>query len=109
MQPWAHPVYSPEVRSPSLQAEDYGLVGGRLLPGADMRLAAQFMYQDGSGRQLTHYLRTGPWDSTAIAFRDAGTDGSGTFYWVDGPLGYALTGPAMLLRAAQAVHHQFNH
>lgn len=47
----------------------------------------------------------------ALAGNGAETDGSGTFYWVDGPLGYALTGPAdraVLLRAAQAVHHQLN-
>ncbi|RCX30739.1 anti-sigma factor family protein [Thioalbus denitrificans] len=100
-----------EVRAPSLQAEGYDLVGGRLLPGEDGRPAAQFMYQDGSGRRLTLYLRTSQWDSKATAFRYAETDGNGIFYWVDGPLGYALTGPAdraVLLRAAQAVHHQLN-
>ncbi|MDD3447969.1 MAG: anti-sigma factor [Gammaproteobacteria bacterium] len=100
-----------EVRAPGLQTQGYALVGGRLLPGEDGTPAAQFMYQDGSGRRLTLYLRTGRWDSTATAFRYAETDGNGTFYWVDGPLGYALTGPAdraALLRAAQAVHHQLN-
>lgn len=100
-----------EVRAPGLQAEGYALVGGRLLPGEDGRPAAQLMYQDGGGRRLTLYLRTGQWDSTATAFRYAEADGNGTFYWVDGSLGYALTGPAdraVLLRAAQAVHHQLN-
>ena len=80
----AHVVYSPEVRHPvevgadqeahlvawlskrlgaslkvpQLQPIGYQLVGGRLLPG-NQGPVAQFMFQDGNGRRLTLYVRSG--------------------------------------------------
>jgi anti-sigma factor RsiW len=49
------------------------------------------MYEDGSGRRLTLYVRkeTGL-DNTAFRFFER--DGFGAFYWIDRPLAYAVTG-----------------
>jgi anti-sigma factor RsiW len=132
----AHVVYSPEVRHPvevgaaeeahlvrwlskrlgaSVKAPHlgdlgYSLVGGRLLPG-DRGPVAQFMYQDGKGQRLTLYVRRDAKQRRETAFRFTRERGVGVFYWIDGELGYALSGeidkPA-LLRVATAVYRQLN-
>jgi anti-sigma factor RsiW len=80
-----------DVRAPALAGLGWTLMGGRLLPDQDGHPAAQFMYEDGSGRRLTLYLRkeTGL-DNTSFRFFER--DGFGAFYWIDRPLAYALTG-----------------
>lgn len=132
----AHAVYSPEVRHPvevgadqeahlvnwlskrlgtglkipHLAAQGYTLVGGRLLPG-ERGPAAQFMYQDMKGQRLTLYVRVSKEAREQTAFRFAQENNVGVFYWLDGRLGYALsgeTGRAELLRVADAVYRQLN-
>jgi anti-sigma factor RsiW len=80
-----------DVRAPALAGLGWALMGGRLLPDQDGHPAAQFMYEDGSGRRLTLYIRkeTGL-DNTSFRFFER--DGFGAFYWIDRPLAYALTG-----------------
>lgn len=79
-----------DVRAPTLSGLGWKLVGGRLLPDRGLP-AAQFMYEDGTGRRLTLYLRKeAGLDNTA--FRFAERDGFGAFYWVDRPLAYAIAG-----------------
>lgn len=132
----AHAVYSPEVRHPvevgadqeahlvrwlskrlgaglkipHLAAQGYSLVGGRLLPG-DRGPAAQFMYQDIKGQRLTLYVRVSKDAREQTAFRFAQENKVGVFYWLDGRLGYALSGETdrkELLRVADAVYRQLN-
>lgn len=132
----AHAVYSPEVRHPvevgadqeehlvrwlskrlgaglkipHLSAQGYTLVGGRLLPG-DRGPAAQFMYQDAKGQRLTLYVRVSKESRELTAFRYTQENSVGVFYWLDGRLGYALSGEtdrAELLRVADAVYRQLN-
>ncbi|MBX3663243.1 MAG: anti-sigma factor [Burkholderiales bacterium] len=132
----AHAVYSPEVRHPVEVGADqeahlvrwlskrlgvglkvphlaglgYSLVGGRLLPG-ERGPAAQFMYQDVKGQRLTLYVRTTVEARAPTAFRYAQENGVSVFYWLDGRLGYALsgeTGREELLRVADAVYRQIN-
>jgi anti-sigma factor RsiW len=50
------------------------------------------MYEDEAGRRLTLYLRVMP-DGRDTAFRFVHERDVSAFYWVDGPFGYALTGP----------------
>lgn len=98
------------VRPPHLGELGYELVGGRLLPGGSGP-AAQFMYQDSRGQRLTLYLRRDAGDKPETAFRYARENNLGVFYWIDGPLGYALSGDldkTELLKVAQAVYHQLN-
>jgi anti-sigma factor RsiW len=49
------------------------------------------MYEDATGRRLTLYMRkeTGL-DNTSFRFFER--DGFGSFYWIDRPLAYALSG-----------------
>jgi anti-sigma factor RsiW len=81
------------LKVPQLQDLGYGLMGGRLLPGAD-GARAQFMYQHSSGSRLTLYigvLTEGKADTeTAFLFSDSGPVPG--FYWVDQGWGYALSG-----------------
>ena len=95
------------VRAPGLTEAGFELVGGRMLPDAG-RPAAQFMYEDGGGQRVMLYVRSGRPD-TDTAFRFVSEEGVGAFYWVDGPLGYALTGKVPrpdLLRLARLVYDQ---
>lgn len=132
----AHAVYSPEVRhpvevaadqeahlvawlskrlgtglkAPRLGAVGFELVGGRLLPGEGGPVA-QFMYQDARGQRLTLYVRSGQQGPAETAFRYAQEGPIGVFYWVDGTLGYALSGQIDkpdLLAVANAVYRQIN-
>jgi anti-sigma factor RsiW len=98
------------VKPPDLSARGYALVGGRLLPGSE-RPAAQFMYQDETGQRLTLYVRTDVGENRETAFRYAHEAGLGVFYWIDGPVGYALVGPyerESLLGVAEVVYHQLS-
>lgn len=79
------------LKAPSLVANGYALIGGRLLPSTD-RMAAQFMYQNQNGQRITLYVRRGVWSNADSGFSYLHQDSVGTFYWVDGPLGYALSG-----------------
>ena len=111
----AHRVYLPEVRhpvevraaeehlvrwltrrvgapllAPSLADSGWKLMGGRLLPDQGLP-AAQFMYEDATGRRVTLYIRK----ETALdntSFRFAERDGLSAFYWIDRPLAYAVSG-----------------
>lgn len=96
------------LRVPDFGAFGYGLMGGRLLPGADGP-AAQFMYQDAQGTRLTLYVSVRQADTGQTAFRFTEQDGVTVLYWIDGRLGYALSGPltrSYLLTIAEAAYHQ---
>jgi anti-sigma factor RsiW len=98
------------VRAPHLRDSGYELVGGRLLPG-ETGPAAQFMYQDATGRRLTLYVRIAAADNRETAFRYAQEGKVGVFYWVDGPFGYALSGELdrpRLLQVAESVYRALN-
>ncbi len=97
-----------DVRAPALAGAGWKLMGGRLLPDQDGHPAAQFMYEDATGRRLTLYIRkeTGLGNT---AFRFFERDGFGAFYWIDRPLAYALTGRLSrdeLMTLANAVYGQ---
>ena len=113
----AHAVYTPEVRHPvEVGAEQeahlvqwlskrlgstlqppvlsplgYQLIGGRLLPGDGDGPVAQFMYEDGGGKRLTLYVAKERAGRQETAFRYTQEKDLGVFYWIDGPLGYALS------------------
>jgi anti-sigma factor RsiW len=81
------------MEAPDLRAAGYELIGGRLLPG-ERGPAAQFMYQDSSGKRLTLYVcRSGqPRRDREFRFEQSGSNN--VFYWIDESLGYAITGEA---------------
>lgn len=97
-----------DIKAPNLQQEGYQLVGGRLLP-ADTGPAAQFMYENASGLRLTLFVRINQNHKGDTGFRFNSQNGINVFYWVDGALGYALSGEIAkddLWKAADIIYKQ---
>ena len=102
-----------QVHAPDLSAAGYQLMGGRLLPGGSGAVA-QLMYGTGGGggaradQRLTLYVtREATTGQTAFRFMQDGP--VRVFYWIEGSLGYALSGEVSrdeLLRVAQEVYRQ---
>jgi anti-sigma factor RsiW len=98
-----------QLTAPKLKPLGWELVGGRLLP-ASIGPAAQFMYQDATGRRVTLYVRAAA-DPEETAFRFAQHEGLSAFYWQGGGAAWALLGElprSDLLRLANAVHAELN-
>lgn len=96
-----------EIAAPDLSAEGFRLVGGRLVPfrGAP---GALLMYEDASGERLTLLFGRNE-DNSDTGFRFASEDRVQTFYWIDGPVGYALSGEVgreRLERISRLVYRQ---
>lgn len=86
------------LQAPDFSAQGFALVGGRLLPAgageATPPARAQFMYQDDQGARLTLYVSVLPPGPPAPAGFGQTQDGqTRSFYWREGRLGYALSGP----------------
>ncbi len=93
---------------PDLSKLGFSLVGGRLLP-VNGKAGALFMYEDASGQRLTVLLGRNP-DNRETSFRIDNSGGVETFYWIDGPIGYAVTGEvprALLQKVADECYRQF--
>jgi anti-sigma factor RsiW len=99
-----------ELKVPVLTQQGFELVGGRLLPGGKGP-GAQFMYQDARGQRITLYVSVRDAEPRDTAFRFSQEDKVAVFYWIDGKLGYALSGEmdrASLLVVATVVYRQLN-
>jgi anti-sigma factor RsiW len=97
------------LKAPDLSGHGFRLVGGRLLPAA-AGTAAQLMYEDEAGRRITAYM-TANTSGGETAFRFAEDRGLAAFYWLEGPLGYALVGALTrteLIALAKSVYQQFD-
>ena len=97
-----------DLKVPDLQSVGFRLVGGRLLPVAD-RPGALFMYENEAGRRVTVLVGRNAGGRTT-SFRFAAANGIETFYWIDGDLGYAVTGDIprdLLQQIAEACYRQF--
>jgi anti-sigma factor RsiW len=107
---WLSKRLGSELRVPHLSKLGFDLVGGRLLPG-ERGPVAQFMYQNAKGQRLTLYMRSSGEANRETSFRYDRQGKIGVFFWIDGPLGYALTGElnrTELLQVAKAVYDQLN-
>ncbi|MYN14516.1 anti-sigma factor [Pusillimonas sp. TS35] len=97
------------LRVPVLASVGYTLVGGRVLPG-EQGAVAQLMYGDSQGQRLTLYVtREARGGQTAFRFAQEGA--VRVFYWVDGKLGYALSGEVArdeLWRVCEEVYRQLD-
>lgn len=96
------------LKAPKLASLGFSLVGGRLLPD-EGTAAAQFMYEDASGRRLTCYVRAAS-EREDTAFRFVSERGVSAFYWVEAPLAYALIAEMpkdALLPIAHAVYAEW--
>lgn len=96
------------IRAPDLQAQEFALLGGRLLPGEDGPLA-QLMYESATGERLTLTVKRAARRQDGTGFRILERDGTSVFYWIDREYGYALSGDIgkpRMLAVAQAVERQ---
>lgn len=80
-----------DVRPPSLANSGFQLIGGRLLPGSDGPIA-QFMYNDVHGERVTLCISRRNAQTKTTAFRLYQDGPVNVFYWVDGDVGYAVSG-----------------
>ena len=97
-----------DLKVPSLQTLGFRLVGGRLLPVAD-KPGAMFMYENEAGQRITVLVGRNE-ENRETSFRFASASGIETFYWIDGALGYAVTGDIprdLLQRIAEECYRQF--
>ena len=101
-----------ELKAPDFAVLGFELLGGRLLTG-ESGPVAQFMYQDGSGRRVTLYVRRAaagkPAENRETSFRHMTENGVDVFYWIDREFGYALSGqiaPADIRKLAGAAYTQ---
>jgi len=85
------------IKAPDFAARGFRLMGGRLLPGGDGP-SAMFMYEDDAGQRIT--LDVAPSDGSETAFQFSESGEVRSFWWLDGPLSYAIVGdvPRELLR-----------
>lgn len=93
--------------APDLSGTGFALMGGRLL-AQDNNPAAQFMYENAAGQRITLYVAINP-GGKETAFRIVNTATTKSFYWLDGPLGFAITGDVVqgdLLDIARAAYEQ---
>ena len=99
------------LKAPQLSNEGYSLMGGRLLAGETGEPRALFMYETATGQRLTlHVSALAPQRRPEVpetAFRFARVRNTETFYWVDGPLGYALSGDLPREQMARLAHQVY--
>lgn len=98
----------PDLKVPNLQSLGFRLVGGRLLPVVGTA-GAMFMYEDAGGQRLTVIVGRNP-QNQSTSFRFASAGDIETFYWIDGDLGYAVTGEisrTTLQKVAEECYRQF--
>lgn len=94
--------------APDLGGSGFELIGGRLVPVSG-KPGALFMYEDATGRRITMMLARND-ENRSTGFRIANDGDLETFYWIDGPIGYAVTGAisrSELQTVAQETFRQF--
>lgn len=96
------------LRIPDLSPLGFSLVGGRLIP-VNGKAGAMLMYEDGTGGRLTVLLGRNT-ENRETSFRIASRGDVETFYWIDGEIGYAVTGEVprdLLQKVADECYRQF--
>jgi anti-sigma factor RsiW len=104
--PWLSRRVGAPLRAPDLHEFGLKLLGGRLLPGP-YGPAALFMYEGPNGERYTLYCS--PQRQPRSAFRYNVADRFAAVHWVDGQIGFVVSGPAdreRLSRVAQATYEQ---
>lgn len=78
------------IKAPDLTQEGFSLLGGRLLPRSE-GVAAQFMYEETSGKRMTLYVIRNKKEETS-SFRFAKYKNMNAFYWLNENVSYVLVG-----------------
>lgn len=90
LQSWLSKRLARPLTVPDLRADGLTLVGGRLLPAANGP-AAQFMYEDDTGRRVTLYIIPAK-EGRETSFHYASLDRLEAFFWTDEAISCALVG-----------------
>lgn len=96
------------LNAPDLAGHGFGLIGGRLLPSGTTGMAAQFMYEDASGRRLSLYVTQQP-QGEETGFRVEASGGTTALYWLDEGYGCVVVADlpeAELKSVAEAAYRQ---
>lgn len=94
-----------DVFGPDLGRVGFRLIGGRSLP-TDLGAGAQYMYVNDANKRITLFVGA-PQSGNTSNFSFTQNGDVSTFYWVEGPLAYALAGRLSkeeLLEIAKAVY-----
>lgn len=105
---WLSARVGEQLAAPDLSVQGFTLVGGRLL-SVEEGPAAQFMYENEGGKRITLFAVKGSTGQLA-SFTYNTTGDTGSFYWEDGTLSYAIVGDVGrddLSTLATAVYDQF--
>jgi anti-sigma factor RsiW len=99
-----------QVSAPRLDGLGFHLLGGRLL-ASETGPGALLMYEDAQGRRIVLNLSISQDQDQhrTTAFRFVEESGVAVFYWIEGPLAYALAGDLerpQMLALAEAVYQQ---
>lgn len=86
---WISKRLGAKVRAPNLSG--YRFMGGRLLAGAE-EPAAQFMYEEASGKRVTVFIRTEGAAGRSTSPKCGAYRGVSVCYWYAGGVAYALAG-----------------
>jgi anti-sigma factor RsiW len=104
--PWLSRRVGTTLRAPDLSTFGLKLLGGRLLPGLNGP-AALFMYEGANGERFTIYCSSQR--QPQMAFRYNMTDKFAAVHWIDGDIGFVVSGPAdrdRLGKVAQSAYEQ---
>jgi anti-sigma factor RsiW len=104
--PWLSRRVGTSLRAPDLASFELKLLGGRLLPGP-RGPAALFMFEGPTGERYTLYCSRST--TPPMALRYSVADEVAAMHWVEGEIGYVVSGPAdkdRLLKIAQTIYEQ---
>jgi anti-sigma factor RsiW len=104
--PWLSRRVGTTLRAPELGSFDLKLLGGRLLPGP-IGPAALFMYEGPTGERFTLYCSRVKAPTTAFRYNTANQVAA--VHWVEGEVGWVVSGPAdkdRLIQIAQTAYEQ---
>jgi len=103
---WLSKRLETDIKAPDLEGSGYSLIGGRLLPSR-YKPSALFMYENKKANRVSLYIRHHQWDQESVLFKYVRKDDVSMFYWIDGEIGYALSGDidkAELLSLSHVIH-----
>lgn len=104
---WLSKRLGSDIAAPDLTSEGFSLVGGRLIPYRQAP-AALLMYENEKGERVTILFGRNE-RNTGTGFRFDSAGSVQTFYWIDGPVGYAISGEidrARLQRISEICYRQ---
>jgi anti-sigma factor RsiW len=105
--PWLSRRVGAPLRAPDLSQFGLSLLGGRLLPCVSGKAAALFMYENGPGERFTLYVARLNEPQSSLRYNVSGNIAA--VRWVEGDIGYAMSGPAdktRLKTLARSVYEQ---